>query len=230
MLRRSAAILSLLGLGALLAGLAAAPAQAAGYRYWSFWQAEGGAWNYATEGPATARPADGAVDGYRFSVSEDSGDAATPREAPDFEAVCGTTPAAAGTKRVAVVIDPGTPEDAPSGQRPPAPRSACAQVGTDATSAEALAQVAKPLRYDGSALLCAIGGYPRTGCGEQVDPSGTEAGSAEASASAPESGSASGGTGSGDDGQGPSLGVWAGMAAVLGLGGAALWRARRRRG
>ncbi|MFJ3934097.1 SCO2322 family protein [Streptomyces sp. NPDC090029] len=233
MLRRSAAWLSLLGLGALLAGLAAAPAQAAGYRYWSFWQAEDGAWHYATEGPATARPADGTVDGYRFSVSEDSGDAATPREAPDFEAVCGATPATAGTKRVAVVIDPGTSQDAPSGQRPPAQRSACAQVGTDATSAEALAQVAKPLRYDGSALLCAIGGYPRTGCGEQVDSSrtaGADADSAEASASAPESGSASGGTGSGDGGQGPSLGVWAGMAAVLGLGAAALWRARRRRG
>ncbi|NEE36853.1 hypothetical protein G3M53_67045, partial [Streptomyces sp. SID7982] len=54
------------------------------------------------------------------------------------------------------------------GEKPPALRTACAQVAPDASSAEALAAVAKPLRYDDSAMLCAISGYPRTGCGEQV--------------------------------------------------------------
>ncbi|TXS54946.1 SCO2322 family protein [Streptomyces sp. t39] len=212
-------ILAVLGLGALLAALAAAPAQAAGYRYWSFWQGSGGAWTYATEGPATARPADGSVNGFRFSVSEDSGDSAQPRTAPDFAAVCAGTPAKDGTKRVALVVDFGTPEDAVPGETPPAARAACAQVAPDATSAEALAQVAKPLRYNGDALLCAIGGYPKAGCGEKVSGS-APSGPADTEAGAPADAG----------GSGPSVGVYAGIAAVLALGAAALWQSRRRRG
>jgi MYXO-CTERM domain-containing protein len=204
-----------LALGAVLTVLSAAPAQAAGYRYWSFWLSSGAKWTYATEGPATARPADGSVNGFRFSVSEDSGDSARPRSEPDFAAVCAKTPAKDGTKRVALVVDPGTAKDAPQGDRPPALRTACAQVAEDATSAEALASVAKPLRYNGQALLCAISGYPKSGCGEQV------------SAKKPPSQAAGGSKD--DTGGGPSLGVVAGLAAVLGLGAAALWQSRRRR-
>ncbi|MEU1278966.1 SCO2322 family protein [Streptomyces sp. NPDC005805] len=219
--------LGVLGLGALLAVLLAAPAQAAGYRYWSFWQADGTAWRYATEGPATARPADGSVDGYRFSVSRDSADAAKPRRAPEFAAVCADTPAKEGTKRVALVIDYGTPADAPSGERPPALRTACARVAPDATSAEALASVAKPLRYDSSAMLCAIAGYPSKGCGDQVPDGPSSAPAPAASGDAASDPAASGDEG---DGAGPTVGVVAGAAAVLALGGAALWRARRRAG
>ncbi|MET9108723.1 SCO2322 family protein [Streptomyces zhihengii] len=218
-------ILAVLGLGALLAVLAAAPAQAAGYRYWSFWQSTGGTWTYATEGPATARPADGSVNGFRFSVSEDSGDSAQPRTAPDFAAVCADTPAREGTKRVALVVDFGTPEDAVPGETPPATRTACARLAPDATSAEALAQVAKPLRYNGDALLCAISGYPRAGCGEKVsgaDPSDTSGSTAPGDTAAGEPAD--------DAGSGPSVGVYAGIAAVLALGAAALWQSRRRRG
>lgn len=215
-------ILAVLGLGALLAVLAAAPAQAAGYRYWSFWQSTGGTWTYATEGPATARPADGSVNGFRFSVSEDSGDAAQPRTAPDFAAVCADTPARKGTKRVALVVDFGTPEDAVPGETPPATRTACARLAPDGTSAEALAQVAKPLRYNGDALLCAISGYPEAGCGEKVSVTGTPAPSAPRDTAAGEP--------SDDGGSGPSVGVYAGLAAVLALGAAGLWQSRRRRG
>ncbi|NUK04985.1 hypothetical protein HRW23_18210 [Streptomyces lunaelactis] len=213
-----------LALGAALTVLGAGPAQAAGYRYWSFWQSGGGKWTYATEGPATARPADGSVNGFRFSVSEDSGDSAQPRTAPDFEAICGRTPPKDGTKRIALVIDPGTAEDAPKGETPPASRSACAQVGEDATSAEALASVAKPLRYNSNALLCGISGYPRTGCGEQVSGSGD----------VPKAPASSGGQPAGDRagdsaGGGPSAGLLAGLAAVLALGAAAVWQSRRRK-
>ncbi|MFE7135317.1 SCO2322 family protein [Streptomyces sp. NPDC057638] len=225
------ALAALLGtvLGTVLAvglGVAAAtPAEAAGYRYWSFWQSDGRAWSYATEGPATARPADGSVNGFRFAVSENSADATRPRQAPDFAAVCGTTAAEPDRKRVAVVIDPGTPQDAPSGERPPAPRAACARVGTDATAAEALAAVAKPLRYNQQALLCAIAGYPGAGCGEQVPASGdrprTTAGAApEGDTRAQES--------SAEESGGPSVGALAGVGAVVVLGAAAFWQSRRR--
>ncbi|MFF7727715.1 SCO2322 family protein [Streptomyces sp. NPDC008001] len=208
----------------LVALLGTAPAYAAGYRYWSFWQGSGGQWAYATQGPGTARPGDGDAIGFRFAVSGDSSDAAKPRAAAGFGAVCDGTPAKDGTKRVAVVLDFGTPADAPAGETPPAARSACAQLGEDATAGEALAAVAKPLRYDAAALLCAIAGYPRTGCGEQVDGAKQGTGSAAPSGRP----SAAGDKGSGDGG--PSAGLIGGVAAVVVLGAAAFWQARRRRG
>ncbi|MEU8731995.1 SCO2322 family protein [Streptomyces tendae] len=199
----------------------AGQAQAAGYRYWSFWDRDGGTWVYATQGPSLARPSDGDVQGFRFAVSEDSGDAAQPRGTADFVSICAKTPAEEGRKRVALVLDFGTASDAPSGETPPAPRTACARVSPDATTADALAAVADPLRYNTNALLCAIAGYPKTGCGEQVSQQ-EERQEKEDSTAAPEEGSTS------DDG-GPSVGLYAGIAVVAALAGAATWQARRRR-
>ncbi|MGW3159192.1 SCO2322 family protein [Streptomyces sp. NPDC001089] len=226
MSRRRATAPALLLTPLLLASLLLAPlllvlavagqAEAVGYRYWSFWDRTGGTWTYATQGPSTARPSDGDVEGFRFAVSADSQDATKPRGAADFTAVCHGTEARHGTKRVALVLDFGTAADAPSGETPPAPRTVCARIPSDATTADALASVAKPLRYDTNALLCAIAGYPRTGCGEQV--------------SAPHESTASGRPRSGAPHHGPSAGLLAGVAAVALLGASAIWQARRRRG
>ncbi|MGW2487483.1 SCO2322 family protein [Streptomyces sp. NPDC001606] len=202
---------ALLAALALLLG-ATGEARATGYRYWSFWERTGGTWTYATQGPSTARPDDGAVLGFRFAVSADSADASRPRGTADFPTVCAAVPARPGTKRVALVLDFGTPADAPSGETPPARRTACARVSGDASAAEALASVAKPLRYDTNALLCAIDGYPRKGCGEAV--------SADRS---------SGGAKSSPAGGGPSLGLPIGAGAVALLAAAAAWQTRRRR-
>ncbi|KAB2594554.1 hypothetical protein F5983_01470 [Streptomyces arboris] len=208
--------------------LGAGGAQAAGYRYWSFWEADGKSWAYATQGPSLVRPDDGTVQGFRFAVSEDSADADRPRHAADFGAICADTPAKGGAKRVALVIDPGTAEDAPAGEKPPALRTACAQVAPDASSAEALASVAKPLRYDSSAMICAISGYPKSGCGEQVSGDGNKKdGSEKPSAPAPSSAPATD-DGSGSGG-GPSAGLLLGIGAILLLGIAAVLQARRRR-
>lgn len=204
--------------------LGASPAQAAGYRYWSFWQRERGedGWTYATQGPATARPGDGDTVGFRFAVSEDSGDATRPRSSAGFETVCADTPAKGGTKRVAVVLDFGTAADAPDHRTPPEPRTECARVGEDASAGDALAAVAKPLRYNSAALLCAIAGYPATGCGEQVDaPSDGGSGGQVGD------GGDSGGGGQGGGGGGPSAGLIGGLAAVVALGAAAVWQSRR---
>ncbi|MFE5797206.1 SCO2322 family protein [Streptomyces sp. NPDC056503] len=213
--------------GLLLALGAAAPAQAAGYRYWSFWESDAGKWTYATQGPATARPADGDVIGFRFALSEDSADATKPTTAPDFGAVCADTGKTPGTKRIAVVVDFGTPKDAPAGETPPrsAPTTGCARIAENGTAAEALAAVAKPLRYDSSAMLCGIAGYPRKGCGEAVAEPAEPAGSPASTASkAPAPATATGDDGSG----GPSLGLLVGGGAVLALGAAAVWKSRRR--
>ncbi|WP_330340385.1 SCO2322 family protein [Streptomyces sp. NBC_00557] len=212
--RRAASVLP----AAFLLLAAAAPAHATGYRYWSFWERTAGGsggWVYATQGPSTARPDDGAVEGFRFAVSEDSADASRPRGAADFGTICAGTPARSGTKRVAVVLDFGTPADAPSGETPPARRTACARIPAGATAADALAAVAPPLRYDTNALLCAIAGFPKKGCGEQVSGSAGE----KATAGEKKSGS---------DG-GPSLGLPVGAGVVAVLAGAAVWQYRRRR-
>jgi len=200
---------------ALLLGAGAGQAQATGYRYWSFWERSGEHWTYATQGPSLARPDDGAVEGFRFSVSADSADASKPRGTADFGTICADTPAKSGTKRVALVIDFGVPADAPSAETPPARRTACARVAPSASAAEALAAVAKPLRYDANALLCAISGYPQKGCGEQVSGNLTTPGRVEKRTTSSD---------------GPSLGLPIGAGVVVLLAGAAVWQSRRRRG
>ncbi|WP_405755884.1 SCO2322 family protein [Streptomyces sp. NBC_00073] len=209
-----------LAFGVLLTLLASSPALAAGYRYWSFWEGTGGQWQYATQGPSTARPADGAALGFRFAVSQDAAaEAAKPRVAADFAAVCASTPAVEGRKRIAVVVDFGVPADAPAGDTPPqdTPRTACAQVAPDATAAEALAQAAKPLRYNSAALLCAVSGYPKQGCGEQIADAGAKPEPKPSAQAGPKA-----------DGD-PSTGLLAGLAAVAALAAAAVWQSRRRR-
>ncbi|GAA3236110.1 SCO2322 family protein [Streptomyces sp. XM83C] len=223
MIRRAAAVL----VTAFLLLGSAAQAHATGYRYWSFWDRDGDTWTYATVGPSLARPSDGDVQGFRFAVSQDSADAAQPRDTADFGTICADTPARDGSKRVALVIDFGTAADAPSGETPPAPRTACARVAPDATTAEALAAVAKPLRYDSNALLCAIAGYPQRGCGEQVSDSGSGKGDETGTSPAPTGSPAAA---DGDSDGGPSVGLVAGGVVVAVLAGAAVWQARRRRG
>ncbi|KAB2972490.1 hypothetical protein F8R89_10810 [Streptomyces sp. SS1-1] len=217
MIRRALAVL--LAALVLTAGAAQA-AQAAGYRYWSFWDRDGDSWSYATLGPSLSRPDDGDVQGFRFAVSEDSKDATRPRGAAEFSVICARTPARDGKKRVALVLDFGTAADAPSGERPPARRTVCARVDPDATTADALAAVAGPLRYDSNALLCAIDGYPRKGCGEQVAQGEKPAGTGSTAATEPDD----------DPEGGASVGLVAGVAAVVVLASAAVWQARRRRG
>ncbi|MFJ4436222.1 SCO2322 family protein [Streptomyces sp. NPDC088923] len=217
-------VLLLLTALACVLGLAAPASAASAYRYWSFWErTDAGAWQYATRGPALARPGDGDVAGFRFAVSEDADDATRPRETADFAAICAGTKARAGRKRVGLVIDFGTAADAPSGERPPPARTACARVPEDASTADALAAVAKPLRYDASALLCGIADYPRHGCGEQVAaPSKTAPSKTAPSETAP-SGKAHG------DGGGPSVGVLAGLGLLVVLAAGTVWQTRRRR-
>ncbi|KJS58661.1 SCO2322 family protein [Streptomyces rubellomurinus] len=214
----------------LLLLVAAAPAEAAGYRYWSFWRGSGtdGGWAYQQAGPAIAVPPDGTVDGWRFAVSPDGGRQATkPRAEARFDVICAATPPQEGRKRVAVVLDFGTAEDAgSSAAAPPGQRTACASVAPRATSAEVLAVVAPPLRYDSNGLLCAIAGYPRAGCGEQV-----EAGAAAQPNGSPEPaehrsnavGKAAG------SGAGPDVGLVTGGALIAALAAGAVWQTRRRR-
>ncbi|MGH1552802.1 SCO2322 family protein [Streptomyces sp. L7] len=137
-------------------------------RYWSFWDRTGTHWTYATQGPSTARPADGDIQGFRFAVSEDSADA-KPRARPPTSRPSAPTPRPWKGKSASPSSSTSVRRPTPRPTKPhPPPAPPAPTVSPDATTAEALASVAKPLRYDTNALLCAIGGYPEQGCGEQI--------------------------------------------------------------
>lgn len=162
----------------LLSGVVITPASAENaYRYWSYWQADNGAWQYAKLGPAMTKATDGGVDGWRFGVGTVQS-ANAPAIRGDFDAICGNTTVASDQVRVAVVIDYGNEANSPK------PRAACAVIAKGLTRASALAAVA-PLRMD-QGFVCGIDGYPTSGCGESVDtPEAAAAPRAASRAAAP---------------------------------------------
>lgn len=156
-------------LAASVVGLIAAngtPAHAAAYRYWSYWLGDAAGWTYSNAGPAYRIPADGTVEGWRFAVAVEGG-GATPLIAPDFETICGGTPAEEGRKRVAVIVDPGAAEDAPDGATPPGAWALCVVAAPKATGYDVL-RAAASVRVEGG-LVCAIHGYPDGECAVVVD-------------------------------------------------------------
>lgn len=164
------ALLSVLLAGAL-GLLTLAPAHAADYRFWGFYQLTDGAWAFAQKGPDQIVPKDGSVEGWRFAISDPNA-ARYPRAVLTFEQICGTTATESGHKRVGLVVDYGRAADAEGGA-PPAPAAKCAVVGTDATSLDVLRAIGQ-LRVE-KGLVCAVAGYPASGCGGEVKSVGAEA-------------------------------------------------------
>ena len=159
-------------LGAAVAVSAPTAAQADTYRYWTYWKAAPGqsSWGFSPAG-ASSRPADGAVEGWRFALSGVAGSGGTqPRATPSFERICGATPPTADGVRVAVVVDFGTADARPPGESPPrGVVEYCATRAPNITGLQALA--AGPWGSavrTGGGLVCGIDGYPRTECGALV--------------------------------------------------------------
>ena len=197
---------------ACLSVLTLAPAQAAAYRYWGFYQLTGTTWAFAQKGPDQTVPKDGSVEGWRFAVADETS-TRYPRAVLTFDQLCGSTPAQSGKKRVGLVLDFGRPADAADGATPPQPRAVCAVVDTSASSAAVLA-VAGGVRTE-KGLVCAVAGYPTSDCGGAVKevsaaakakdepvtiaapsatPSATPAGASDVASSATSGTSTSGGT------------------------------------
>jgi hypothetical protein len=211
--------------------LVAAPARAAAYRYWTYWQAAPGAtaWTFATQGPGTSVPADGSVEGWSFGVTTQSG---SPEDAPatspaDFAAICGSTPVEDGRKRIALVIDPGPASVAPDGQTPPSAVATCVVADPEASGYDILRSVADVRTEDG--LICGVDGYPTGECAPILSDS--EAAELATAPSAAPSGSA---MASGTDAP-PTGGATSGspvatiVVGVLLIGGAAVLVRRMRR-
>lgn len=148
-----------------------AASQAAAYRYWSYWLGASAGWSFASVGPAFRSPADGTLEGWRFSVSGVEGNHA-PSFAADFDAVCGDTAPEEDRKRVAVVVDPGVAADAPEGEQPPGAWAMCVVAEPRATGYDVLRAAATVRAERG--LICGIGGYPARGCADVIaDPTPT---------------------------------------------------------
>lgn len=160
----SAIALVLLGVGLLTA----APAQAAAFRYWTYWHSPSSAWTFANDGPAAAVPADGAVEGWRFAVTTQAGSSADPPGVePTFASICGDTPAQPDRKRVGLVIDPGPAAIAPDGQSPPSATVTCVVAPTDATGFAVLQSTVSVRTQSG--LICALANYPTDECAPVLD-------------------------------------------------------------
>jgi len=171
--RRRAIVTALAVTVAVVVPSAVLPAasQAAAYRYWSYWLGTDGGWAFSNVGPAFRSPADGTLEGWRFSVSGVEGNHA-PSFAADFEAVCGDTAPEDGRKRVAVVVDPGLAADAPEGEQPPGAWAMCVVAEPRATGYDVLRAAATVRAERG--LICGIGGYPARGCADVIaDPAPT---------------------------------------------------------
>lgn len=142
-----------------------------GYRYWGYSQSnDGSTWFTAGEGPATADPQDGTVEGWNYTFSADGiVDAQAPSTAPDFQSLCASMPAKDGKKRVGYVIEFGDPVIYPEGDTAPEKVSGCASLPLNATGIDLLNVVAKVRAGEGG-FICGLNGFPAKDCGEEPIP------------------------------------------------------------
>jgi hypothetical protein len=230
---RAAALLITLLTAALATIALAAPAQAASFRYWSYWQGATGTWVAAQTGPGDHTLVDSDVQGWRFTIT-----AAMPTQGPDnapaFTDLCPDLAAAqatAGQVRVAVVIDSGYTADAPQGQTPPADVVSCVTLPEGSTGNQALAAAGALTEDNG--LVCAINGYPEGECGAEISEADAAAAATAAQDEQPNPAVVAAATtteaATTDPGGTPWGGFAVGALVLAGLIGLAIWIPRRRR-
>lgn len=149
---------------------------ATGYRYWGYFQAQGGAtsWTAAMTGPSV-EVKDGDVEGWTFVFSNNDIPAIAPMMDPDFATLCDGIPETAGKVRVGLVVDFGDANIAPSGETPMEFFSDCVVVPTGSVGLDVL-KSALDVRAGESGLICGIAGYPAQECGAEIEaPTAQEA-------------------------------------------------------
>ena len=149
---------------------------ATGYRYWGYFQAQGGAtsWTAAMTGPSV-EVKDGDVEGWTFVFSNNDIPAIAPMMDPDFATLCDGIPETAGKVRVGLVVDFGDANIAPAGETPMEFFSDCVVVPTGSVGLDVL-KSALDVRAGDSGLICGIAGYPAQECGAEIEaPTAQEA-------------------------------------------------------
>ena len=142
---------------------------APGYRYWGYFQAQGGAtsWTAAMTGPSV-EVKDGDVEGWTFVFSNNDIPAIAPMMDPDFATLCDGIPETAGKVRVGLVVDFGDANIAPSGETPMEFFSDCVVVPIGSVGLDVLKSVLD-VRAGDSGLICGIAGYPAQECGAEIE-------------------------------------------------------------
>jgi hypothetical protein len=143
------------------------PANAADYRYWTFWVTTNDSWSFANEGAGTLKATDQMVTGWKFAITgADNG--LPPTESAVFAELCPDTSEQAGTLRVAVVVDFNDQATAPEGETPPSPNVVnCVTVKEGQTAADALNAAGLEVRAN-DGFVCGINGYPKEECGLEI--------------------------------------------------------------
>ncbi len=140
-----------------------------GYRYWGYYQsaANTSTWVAAMTGP-TVDIADGSVEGWIFTFSNDDIPSTPPSVTPDFNSICGDTPAKSGFKRIGLVIDFGVEEIAPVDEKPAKTLTRCVVTEEKSQGIDVLNETVD-VRTADSGLLCGINSYPAKECGVEIE-------------------------------------------------------------
>jgi len=143
------------------------PANAADYRYWTFWVTTNDSWSFANEGAGTLKATDQMVTGWKFAITgADNG--LPPTDSAVFAELCPDTSEQAGTLRVAVVVDFNDQATAPEGETPPSSNVVnCVTVNEGQTAADALNAAGLEVRAN-DGFVCGINGYPKEECGIEI--------------------------------------------------------------
>jgi hypothetical protein len=166
---------------AVIPVLGAGPAQAATYRYWTYWWGTNTAtthsgWKFASVGPSGQTVADQAVLGWRFATTSAAG-TTKPRYAATYGDICSDAKPGGTDVRVAVVVDFGSSSDWPPGETPPVVGKVytrCLTVAAGTRASSVMGQAQLDLRIGGNGLICGIDGFPSHECAPIVsDPKPT---------------------------------------------------------
>jgi hypothetical protein len=165
---RTATLIAIIVIAAQAISMAPSNAATKGYRYWGYFQAAPAAttWTAAMTGP-TVDIKDGAVEGWSFVFSNDDIPSVAPSVKPDFAAICGSTKATSGKKRIGLVVDFGSKAYAPAGEKVQKSITRCVTTAMSSQGIDVLGQVLK-VRADKSGLICGFNGYPKKECGVEV--------------------------------------------------------------
>lgn len=146
----------------------AASAAGKGWRYWGYYQAVPGAtkWTAAMTGP-TVDIEDGAVEGWSFVFSSDDIPSTPPKVKPSFAAICGKTKADKDTKRIGLVVDFGSKDFAPKGEKIQKTIVTCVTTAKTSQGIDVLGMALK-VRAAKSGLICGLNGYPAKECGVEI--------------------------------------------------------------
>ena len=165
---KTATLIAIILIASQAISMAPSNAAAKGYRYWGYFQAAPGAtnWTAAMTGP-TVDIADGAVEGWSFVFSSDDVPSVAPTTKPSFASICGSTKADPDTKRIALVVEFGSPVYAPKGEKVQKPIVQCVTTAKSSQGIDVLGQVIK-VRSNSSGLICGLNGYPKKECGVEI--------------------------------------------------------------